>query len=120
VQIHYNPEKVSFNKLIEYYWRHVDPTDDGGQFCDRGHSYETAIFVQSEEERNIVEASKAAVDQSGVLSALIVTPILEASEFWSAEDYHQDYYQKNPFRYKYYRSACGRDKRVKKLWKNSN
>ena len=116
VKIVYNPEKVTYSELVEYFWRHVDPTDDGGQFCDRGFSYKTAIFVGSDEERNIATTSKSTIDESGVLDAPIVTPILGAATFWPAEGYHQDYYEKNPLRYNYYRQACGRDKTVKKVW----
>jgi len=117
VRIEYDPLQVSFDELITYYWRHVDPTDGGGQFCDRGDSYRTAIFVNNEEERDIAETSKKEVTESEVLDDPIVTPILSASTFWPAENYHQDYYQKNPIRYKYYRTSCGRDKRVKQVWK---
>lgn len=117
VRIEYDPHIVSFDELITYYWRHVDPTDGGGQFCDRGDSYRTAIFVNNEEERDIAETSKKEVTDSEVLDDPIVTPILSASTFWPAENYHQDYYQKNPIRYKYYRTSCGRDKSVKQVWK---
>jgi len=116
VKVVYDPTVVSYSELVEYFWRHVDPTDDGGQFCDRGQSYETAIFVKPGDERDIAEASKAAIEASGVLSDPIVTPILDAATFWDAEDYHQDYYLNNPLRYNYYRRACGRDKRVKEVW----
>ena len=116
VKVVYDPSVVSYSELVEYFWRHVDPTDDGGQFCDRGQSYETAIFAKPGEERVIAEASKAALEESGLLPDPVVTPILEASKFWRAEEYHQDYYEKNPLRYNYYRRACGRDKRVKEVW----
>lgn len=116
VKVIYDPAVVSYPELVEYFWRHVDPTDAGGQFCDRGQSYETAIFAKSGEEREIAEASKTTLQMSGVLSAPIVTPILDADTFWRAEEYHQDYYKKNPVRYSYYRRSCGRDKRVKEVW----
>lgn len=116
VKIVYDPSVVSYAELVEYFWRHVDPTDSGGQFCDRGQSYETAIFAKDGEERAIAEASKAAIEESGVLDKPIVTPILPVATFWDAEEYHQDYYLKNPLRYNYYRRSCGRDKTVKKVW----
>ena len=116
VKVVYDPTVVSYPELVEYFWRHVDPTDDGGQFCDRGQSYETAIFAKPGTERDAAEASKSAIEASGVLSDPIVTPILDAATFWDAEDYHQDYYLKNPLRYNYYRRACGRDNRVKEVW----
>ena len=116
VKVIYDPEVVSYSELVEYFWRHVDPTDAGGQFCDRGHSYQTAIFAKPGQERVIAEASKAALEESGVLADPIVTPILDADTFWRAEEYHQDYYTKNPLRYNYYRRSCGRDKRVKEVW----
>ena len=116
VKVIYDPNVVSYSELVEYFWRHVDPTDAGGQFCDRGQSYATAIFAKPGEERVIAEASKAALEDSGVLADPVVTPILDADTFWRAEEYHQDYYKKNPFRYNYYRRGCGRDKRVEEVW----
>ncbi len=113
VKIDYDPGQVSFAKILDVFWHSVDPTDPGGQFCDRGHSYKTAVFVSTPEERQIAEASKQALIDQGIN---IVTPILDAATFYSAEDYHQDYYTKNPRRYNFYRFACGRDKRVKQLW----
>ncbi len=116
VQVEYDPSIVSFETLLDYYWRHVDPTDAGGQFCDRGESYRTAVFVNDAKEREIAIKSKAELEEAGVLSQPIVTPILDAGPFWKAEEYHQDYYVKNPLRYKYYRSSCGRDDRVEEVW----
>ena len=116
VQVRYDPEQVSYERLLRIFWRSVDPTDGGGQFCDRGESYQTAIFAGSEEERRIAEASKEALEESMVLDSPVVTPIETAGEFHPAEDYHQDYYTKNPFRYRYYRFACGRDSRVQQVW----
>ena len=116
VQIRYDPKQVSYERLLHVFWRSVDPTDGGGQFCDRGESYQTAIFVGNEEERRIAEASKGALEQSMVLDAPIVTPIEPAGEFYPAEDYHQDYYTKNPVRYRFYRFSCGRDSRVQQVW----
>ena len=114
VRITYDTEKTSYGKLLETYWRTVDPTDAGGQFCDRGHAYTTAVFVNSPEERAVAEETKA--DAEKALGKKIVTPVLDAKAFWDAEDYHQDYYKKNPVRYKYYRWSCGRNQRVEELW----
>ena len=114
VQITYDPEVVSYGELLVAFWHSVDPTDPGGQFCDRGRSYETAIFVADDEERQLAEASKQATQE--FLDEPIVTPIENALPFFPAEDYHQDYYKKNPVRYKLYRWNCGRNQKVKKLW----
>jgi peptide-methionine (S)-S-oxide reductase len=114
VEITYDPSKVSYEDLLHTFWRTVDPLDDGGQFCDRGDSYLTAIFVADEAERAAAEASKAKAEET--LGQEIVTPILDAAEFWTAEDYHQDYYLNNSLRYNYYRWSCGRDARVQDLW----
>ncbi len=114
VQITYDPEKVSYEDLLTAFWSSVDPTDADGQFCDRGISYATAIFVADETERALAEASKE--EAAKRLGQAIVTPIEEASAFFPAENYHQDYYQKNPIRYQYYRWSCGRNQRVEELW----
>lgn len=116
VQIHYDPEKTSYKKLLDVFWHSVDPTDTGGQFCDRGDSYATAIFANSPEQKKIAEASRAALMKSGVLKQPIATPVRTAGPFYPAEGYHQDYYTKNPLRYKFYRFSCGRDARVRELW----
>jgi peptide-methionine (S)-S-oxide reductase len=116
VKITYDPKTVSYDKLLHVFWRSVDPTDGGGQFCDRGDSYATAIFATDAEQRAAAEASKKALMESGVLEAPIVTPVEAAGAFYPAEDYHQDYYKKNPIRYKIYRYGCGRDGRIKALW----
>ena len=116
VQIRYDPMRVSYERLLYVFWRSVDPTDGGGQFCDRGESYQTAIFAGNEEERRIAEASKDALEQSMVLDAPVVTPIVPGGEFYPAEDYHQDYYTKNPVRYRFYRFSCERDSRVQQVW----
>ncbi len=114
VRVVFDPQIVSFRKLIDYHLRHIDPLDAGGQFCDRGHSYTTAIFAANAAEW---EAAKGAiVEAEQQIGQKIVTPILDRGPFWVAEDYHQDYYKKNPLRYKYYRTACGRDARVRKTW----
>ena len=116
VQIYYDPKQVSYADLLEIFWRTIDPTDAGGQFCDRGESYTTAIVANSEEQRRLAEASKKMIESSGVLAQAVVTTIETAERFYPAENYHQDYYKKNPLRYKFYRFSCGRDARVKDLW----
>lgn len=116
VRITYDPEQVSYEELLHVFWRSVDPTDGGGQFCDRGHSYTTAIYSVDEEQQRLALESVRQLQEERALKDPIVTAIEPASVFWPAEDYHQDYYQKNPLRYQYYRAACGRDKRVKKIW----
>ena len=116
VQISYDPKRVSYATLLEVFWRSVDPTDAGGQFCDRGESYETAIFATSPEQKRLAEESKRTLQQSAALDRPIVTPIEEAGAFYPAEDYHQDYYKKSSIRYNFYRYTCGRDARVEELW----
>jgi len=116
VQVAYDPSKVSYEKLLEVFWVNIDPTVENRQFCDRGTQYRTAIFVHTPEQRKAADASKAAVEKSKPFSEPIVTPVVDAGEFWPAEDYHQDYYRKNPARYTYYRTGCGRDARLKQLW----
>jgi len=116
VKIVFDANVVSYDQLLYVFWRTVDPTDAGGQFCDRGDSYRTAIFATNAAQAAAAEASKAALD--GRLSGPIVTPILTASDFWDAEGYHQNYHNKNPIRYNYYRNGCGRDNRVGLLWGN--
>jgi peptide-methionine (S)-S-oxide reductase len=116
VQIRYDPKQVSYERLLHIFWRSVDPTDGGGQFCDRGESYQTAIFVGNEEERRLAETSREMLQESMMLDAPVVTPVEPAGVFYPAEDYHQDYYTKNPIRYRFYRFSCGRDSRVKQVW----
>ncbi len=116
IRVRYDPSKISYQRLLDVFWHNVDPTDGGGQFCDRGESYETAIFTAGDEQKSLAEASKAELDGSGLLPAKVVTKIRPASAFWPAEDYHQDYYRKNPVRYKVYRYSCGRDRRLQSLW----
>lgn len=116
LKVTYDPKKVSYEKLVHYFWRTVDPTDPKGQFCDKGASYRTAIFVMNESQKEIATASLKAEQETGPLKGRIVTPVLDAKTFYPAETYHQDYYEKNPLRYKYYRYSCGRDQRVKSLW----
>ena len=114
VRITFDPAKISYEQLVRIFWRTVDPTDAGGQFCDRGVSYETAVFVRDAEQRRIAEASKA--QAAADLGQPIVTRIEEAATFYPAEDYHQDYYTKNPLRYRLYRWNCGRNQRVEEVW----
>jgi peptide methionine sulfoxide reductase msrA/msrB len=109
---------VSYEKLLDVFWRQVDPTDPGGQFVDRGRAYSTGIFYHDEEQKRLAEVSKADMDSSGIFDKVIVTPILPASQFYMAEEYHQDYYKENPLRYKYYRSRSGRDQFLDKTWKD--
>lgn len=118
VEITYDPDKVSYKELLDYYWVNIDPFDDRGQFCDKGPSYLSAIFVANDQERELAEQSKKAV-QAQFPDKTVVTPILPASTFYPIqgdESYHQDYYKNNPVRYKYYRWNCGRDQRLKAIW----
>jgi peptide-methionine (S)-S-oxide reductase len=116
VEVKYDPSKVSYEKLLEVFWHNIDPLDGTGQFCDKGSQYLSAIFPKNDEERALAEASRAAVaPEAGGVDA-IETQILPASTFYPAEEYHQDYYQKNPVRYKFYRWNCGRDQRLEQLW----
>ncbi len=112
----YDPKKVSYEKLLEVFWVNVDPTVKDRQFCDTGSQYRTAIFVHDEAQRKAAEASKAQLEKTKPFKDPIVTPIVMAMTFYPAEDYHQDYYKKNPIRYTYYRTGCGRDARLKELW----
>jgi len=116
VKITYDPAKVSYAQFVEIFWRSVDPTDAGGQFCDRGNSYSTVIFAVTPEQKEIAEMSKAKLEVSGILPDPVVTPIRDATPWTDAEGYHQDYYKKNPVRYKLYRYGCGRDARIEELW----
>jgi peptide-methionine (S)-S-oxide reductase len=114
LHILFDPSRVSYARLLEVFWRNVDPLDAGGQFCDRGEVYATAIFVLGAEQRRLAEASKVEVE--GRLRRAVATPIRDAAAFWPAEDYHQDYYRKNPARYRFYRWNCGRDARLRAVW----
>jgi peptide-methionine (S)-S-oxide reductase len=116
VRVVYDPQKVGYDKLVDTFWRNVDLLDAGGQFCDRGPEYRPAIFVHDEEQKRIAEASKAALAASGRFKQPIVVPVEPARPFWVAEEYHQDYYMKNPIQYAYYRWGCGRDARLEALW----
>ena len=116
VQLTYDPKVVSYQQLLDYYWRHVDVLDGGGQFCDRGSQYRPAIFAATPEQRKLAEVSKTALQNSGRFSEPIAVEIAEAGDFTPAEDYHQNYYQTHPLKYRYYRHACGRDARLQQLW----
>ncbi len=116
VEIVYDPKKVSYERLVEYFWRTIDPTTKDRQFCDGGTPYRTAIFAHNAEQLKAAQGSRAALEKSKPFKEPIVTEIVLATAFYPAEDYHQDYYLKNPLRYKYYRNGCGRDARLKELW----
>jgi len=115
MQVVYDPSVVSYTKLLEVFWHNVDPTDDGGQFCDRGFQYTTAIFYHNDEQKRLAEDSKRRLQESGVLDE-VVTPVERLNAFYPAEDYHQDYYREHSLRYKFYRWNCGRDERLQELW----
>ena len=115
VKVTFDPKLTDYETLVNYYWGTVDPTDPNGQFCDKGSSYRTAIFARPDQ-IGTAKASKANIEKTKPFEADIVTPILPAVTFYDAEDYHQDYYKKNPLKYKYYRTGCRRDARLKKLW----
>ena len=116
VQVEYDPTKISYQYLLKVFWRQIDPTDDGGQFADRGKQYRTAIFVRNRQERSLAEASKAELAKSGIFDEPIVTEIRWAQPFYAAESYHQDYYKKNPSHYKQYRVGSGREGFLKSVW----
>ncbi len=114
VRVTYDADKIDFATLLDVYWRNIDPFDDLGQFCDKGTSYRAAIFVADDAERQLAEATKNAHEKA--LGKAIVTRILPRTTFYEAEDDHQDYYRKNPVRYKFYRYRCGRDRRLAQVW----
>jgi peptide-methionine (S)-S-oxide reductase len=116
VEIVFDPKRVSYERLLEHFWRTVDPTVKDRQFCDVGSQYRTAIFYHDDAQRKAAEASKAALQKKKPFSDPVVTEIVAAGPFYPAEEYHQDYYKKNPIRYNYYRNGCGRDARLKQLW----
>jgi peptide-methionine (S)-S-oxide reductase len=118
IRVSYDPQRVSYPQLLDYFWRHIDPTVKNRQFCDVGTQYRSGIYWQSEAERKAAESSRDALLASGKVPQ-IETEIVAASTFYPAEDYHQDYYKKNPIRYAYYRQGCGRDTRVKQVWGGS-
>jgi peptide-methionine (S)-S-oxide reductase len=116
VEVSYDSNVVSYAELVEYFWRHIDPTDPEGQFCDKGSSYRSAIFYGSDQEEEIVNKSLENLRVNKPFDEDIVTAVLSAQPFYDAEEYHQDYYKKNPIRYKYYRNGCRRDNTVNRLW----
>jgi len=116
VQVVYDPARVSYEKLLNIFWHNIDPTVRDRQFCDVGNQYRSAIFYHSEEQRRLALLSKTLLEKNKPFKGPIVTGIMQASAFYPAEDYHQQYYRKNPIRYKFYRYRCGRDQRLKELW----
>jgi peptide-methionine (S)-S-oxide reductase len=116
VQVKYDPRRVTYERLLEAFWRNIDPLDGGGQFCDRGPQYRAAIFVHDGEQRQLAEASKERLRRSGRFDRPIATEVRDAAPFYAAEAYHQDYYRKNPVRYKFYKYSCGRAQRLEELW----
>jgi peptide-methionine (S)-S-oxide reductase len=119
VEVRYDPRKLTYPQLLEVFWRNVDPVTPEAQFCDHGNQYRAAIFYQGEEEKRLAEESKRAIEQSKRFSTPIAPQVTAASEFYPAEEYHQDFYKKNPFRYKYYKFTCGRAQRLEALWGKS-
>jgi peptide-methionine (S)-S-oxide reductase len=116
LRIDFDPAVVNYERLLEIFWKNIDPLDGQGQFCDRGLQYRSAIFYHDNEQKELAEASKERLVENGSLSGEVFTEIVPASTFYPAEEYHQDYYKKNPLRYKFYRYNCGRDRRLKQLW----
>lgn len=119
VQVIYDPAKVTYEKLLNVFWHNIDPTTKDRQFCDSGNQYRSAIFYQNEKQHSLALQSKIQLEKNKTFKEPVVTEIVQASEFYPAEDYHQHYYKKNPIRYKYYRTACGRDRRLRDLWGNA-
>ena len=116
VEVVYDPAKVSYQKLLDAFWRNVDPITPNAQFCDHGSQYRSAIFFQTDEEKRAFDTSKQAIEQSKRFTEPIVTQIVMAPQFYPAEEYHQDFYKKNPVRYKFYKYNCGRAQRLEELW----
>jgi len=117
VQVVYDPSKVTYAQLLDAFWRNIDPTQANGQFCDHGSQYRSEIFVHDDAQRKAAEASKAALQKNKPFTGEIRTLITRSSEFYAAEEYHQDYYKKNPVRYNYYKTGCGRQARLQEVWK---
>jgi peptide-methionine (S)-S-oxide reductase len=116
VQVVYDPQRISYARLLDVFWHNIDPTVKDRQFCDHGHQYRSAIFYHGEEQGRIARKSRDSLEKNRSFREPVVTEITAAGEFYPAEEYHQHYYRKNPLRYKYYRTSCGRDKRLKELW----
>lgn len=119
LEVTYDPSQVNYEQLLEIFWRNIDPTDSGGQFCDRGYQYRSAIFVLDDNQRKQAEKSLQDLQVGRFAGAAMATTITSGGAFYPAEDYHQNYYQRNPLRYKYYRYRCGRDARLQELWGDS-
>jgi len=116
VQVVYDPAKVTYEKLLNVFWHNIDPTTRDRQFCDSGNQYRSAIFYHNEEQHRLALQSKAQLEKPKLFKGPVVTEIVQATEFYPAEEYHQHYYRKNPIRYKFYRTSCGRDQRLRELW----
>lgn len=116
VRVVYDPDVVGYRQLLEVFWHNIDPTVENSQFCDKGTQYRSAIFYHTPEQRRLAEETRARIDESGQLPGPVVTEIVEAGPFYVAEEYHQDYYEKNPVRYKFYKVTCGRPARLEQLW----
>ena len=116
VQVEYDPSRVTYEKLLDAFWRNIDPTQANAQFCDHGSQYRSAIFTHGDEQQRLAESSRAALERNKPFKNAIVTEIARAAEFYPAEDYHQDYYKKNSVRYKFYKTGCGREARLQQLW----
>jgi peptide-methionine (S)-S-oxide reductase len=116
VEVAYDPAKITYAELLEVFWHNIDPLTRDAQFCDRGKQYRTAVFYRNEEQRQLAEESKKKIEDSGILNGAIVTEITPATEFYPAEEYHQDFYMKEPDHYKRYRTGCGRDRTLESIW----
>lgn len=119
IRILYDPAKISYQQLLQVFWKNIDPTDDQGQFCDKGSQYRSAIFYHDDQQRRLAENAKTQLQQNKPFPGAVKTEIIAAGPFYPAEAYHQNYYQKNPLSYKFYRFTCGRDKRLTELWGKS-
>ncbi|MGH9175055.1 MAG: peptide-methionine (S)-S-oxide reductase MsrA [Vicinamibacterales bacterium] len=120
VRITFDPSRATYAQILEVFWRNVDPIDAGGQFCDRGSQYRAGIFVHNEHQRQAAESSRQAIVASGRFKQPIATEIVSAGPFYAAEDYHQDYYKKNPLQYRFYKFSCGRERRLEQVWGKKN
>ena len=116
VQVYYDPSKITYEKLLDFFWKHIDPTDPGGQFVDRGPQYRSIIFYHDEDQKRLAEKSKETLDKSGRFNKPVMTEIIKFTKFYKAEEYHQDYYKKHPLKYSYYRYWSGRDQFLSKVW----
>jgi peptide-methionine (S)-S-oxide reductase len=116
VQVEYDPSKVTYARLVDIFWHNIDPTQKEGQFCDHGPQYRSGIFYHNDEQKRLAEGSRLNLSKNKPFKGEIVTEITRATEFYPAEDYHQDFHRKSPTRYKFYKSGCGRDARLQQLW----